>query len=108
MLDHLLREQPLWVALHASDPGERGLGEIEGGGYRRLPVAWSTAGEGLSSNLETIEWEDLAAVTLSYAAVWDAAAGGQMLLSSRLPAGNVTISDGSVFRIRAGQFSVSL
>lgn len=99
----------LYVGLFTSDPGEGGTGtEVSGGSYARQTVAFTVAGN-LASNTAAVEFPTASASwgTITYAAVYDAATGGNLLGSGGLATAK-TIDSGDVFRIPAGDLDITL
>lgn len=99
----------LYVALFTSDPGEDGTGtEVSGGSYARQTATFTVSGN-LASNTAAVEFPTATASwgTITYAAVYDAATGGNLLGSGGL-ATSKTISSGDVFRIPAGDLDITL
>lgn len=99
----------LYVGLFTSDPGEGGTGtEVSGGSYARQTVTFTVAGN-LASNTAAVEFPTASASwgTITYAAVYDAATGGNLLGSGGLATAK-TIDSGDVFRIPAGDLDITL
>ncbi|WP_155300691.1 phage tail fiber protein [Deinococcus kurensis] len=91
LLNVLLREQPVWVALYVSDPTDAG-GGLEAGGadpdYARVPVTFSEPLDGVCSNVDAVSFPVASAPwgTVTHLGVMDAAAGGNLLVHGPLPA----------------------
>lgn len=99
----------LYVGLFTSDPGEAGTGsEVSGGSYARQTVTF-TVTDNLASNTAAVEFPTATASwgTITYAAVYDAATGGNLLGSGGLATAK-TIDSGDVFRIPAGDLDITL
>lgn len=99
----------LYVGLFTSDPGEAGTGsEVSGGSYARQTVTF-TVTDNLASNTAAVEFPTATALwgTVTYAAVYDAATGGNLLGSGGLATAK-TIDSGDVFRIPAGDLDITL
>lgn len=99
----------LYVGLFTSDPGEGGTGtEVSGGSYARQTVTF-TVTDNLASNTAAVEFPTASASwgTITYAAVYDAATGGNLLGSGGLATAK-TIDSGDVFRIPAGDLDITL
>lgn len=99
----------LYVGLFTSDPGEGGTGtEVSGGSYARQTVTFTVSGN-LASNTAAVEFPTASASwgTITYAAVYDAATGGNLLGSGGLATAK-TIDSGDVFRIPAGDLDITL
>lgn len=99
----------LYVGLFTSNPGEAGGGtEVSGGSYARQTAAFTVAAN-LASNTAAVEFPTASASwgTITYAAIFDAASGGNMLAYGALTASK-TIATGDVFRIPAGDYDITL
>lgn len=99
----------LYVALFTSDPGEAGSGtEVSGGSYARQSASFTVVNN-LASNTAAVEFPTASASwgTITYAAVYDSASGGNLLASGGLTTSK-TIDSGDVFRIPAGDFDITL
>lgn len=99
----------LYVGLFTTDPGEAGTGtEVSGGSYARQTIAFTvTASQ--ASNTAAVEFPTATASwgTITYAAIYDAASGGNMLAYGALTISK-TIDSGDVFRIPTGDFDIDL
>ena len=69
----------LFVALHQVDPGDEGVGEVDGGGYRRQEVDLTRLGSGTAANANVIEYDDMPRAHVGYFGIWDAREGGNFL-----------------------------
>jgi hypothetical protein len=99
----------LYVALFTSDPGETGSGtEVSGGSYARQTIAFTVTGN-QASNTAAVEFPTATASwgTITYAAVYDALSGGNLLAYGALTTSK-TIASGDVLRIPAGDFDINL
>lgn len=99
----------LYVALFTSDPGETGSGtEVSGGSYARQTIAFTVTGN-QASNTSAVEFPTATASwgTVTYAAVYDALSGGNLLAYGALTTSK-TIASGDVLRIPAGDFDINL
>ena len=99
----------LYVALFTSDPGETGSGtEVSGGSYARQTVAFTVTGN-QASNTAAVEFPTATGSwgTITYAAVYDALSGGNLLAYGALTTSK-TIASGDVLRIPAGDFDINL
>lgn len=99
----------LYVALFTTDPGEAGTGtEVSGGSYARQTATFTVSGA-TATNTAAVEFPTATASwgTITYAAVYDAVSGGNLLASGALTASK-TISSGDVFRIPASNLSITL
>jgi hypothetical protein len=99
----------LYVGLFTSDPGEGGTGtEVSGGSYARQTIAFTvTANQ--ASNTAAVEFPTATASwgTVTYAAIYDAVSGGNLMAYGALTASK-TIASGDVLRIPAGDFDINL
>jgi len=99
----------LYVALFTSDPGETGSGtEVSGGSYARQTIAFTVTGN-QASNTAAVEFPTATASwgTITYAAVYDAVSGGNLMAYGALTTSK-TIASGDVLRIPAGDFDINL
>lgn len=99
----------LYVGLFTSDPGETGSGtEVSGGSYARQTITFTVTGSQASSSA-AVEFPTATASwgTITYAAVYDAVSGGNLLASGALTTSK-TIDSGDVFRIPSGDFDIDL
>jgi hypothetical protein len=99
----------LYVALFTSDPGETGSGtEVSGGSYARQTIAFTVTGN-QASNTSAVEFPTATGSwgTITYAAVYDALSGGNLLAYGALTTSK-TIASGDVLRIPAGDFDINL
>lgn len=99
----------LYVALFTSDPGETGSGtEVSGGSYARQTATF-TVTDNQASNTAAVEFPTATGSwgTITYAAVYDASSGGNLLAYGALTTSK-TIASGDVLRIPAGDFDINL
>lgn len=99
----------LYIALFTSDPGETGSGtEVSGGSYARQTAAFTVVNN-QASNTAAVEFPTATGSwgTITYAAVYDAASGGNLLAYGALTTSK-TIASGDVLRIPAGDFDINL
>ena len=99
----------LYVGLFTSDPGEAGAGtEVSGGSYARQTITFTVTGSQASSSA-AVEFPTATASwgTITYAAVYDAVSGGNLLASGALTTSK-TIDSGDVVRIPSGDFDIDL
>lgn len=99
----------LYVGLFTTDPGEAGTGtEVSGGSYARQTITFTVTGAQASSNA-AVEFPTATASwgTITYAAIYDAVSGGNLLASGALTTSK-TIDSGDVFRIPTGDFDIDL
>jgi hypothetical protein len=99
----------LYVGLFTSDPGEGGSGtEVSGGSYARQTIAF-TVTDNQASNTAAVEFPTATASwgTVTYAAVYDAVSGGNLMAYGALTTSK-TIASGDVLRIPAGDFDINL
>jgi hypothetical protein len=100
----------VYVALYTTDPTDADTGtEISGNGYARQSVTFGAPSNGASTNSAAVEFPQATGSwgTIAYIGLRDASSGGNLLYHSPLDASK-TISTGDVFRISAGNLSVTL
>lgn len=100
----------VYVALYTTDPTDADTGtEISGNGYARQSVTFGAPSNGASVNSAAVEFPQATGSwgTVAYIGLRDASSGGNLLYHSPLDASK-TISTGDVFRISAGNLSVTL
>ena len=103
-----------YISLHTADPTDAGTGtEVSGTGYARVQAEFATA-SGTSGSVVTTADTTWAAAgaswgTVGWIGVWDSAIGGSnnMLYHTALDAAK-TIDTGDVFKITAGNLTVTL
>lgn len=106
-----LTYDPVHVALFTTDPGEDASGtEVTGGSYARKSVAASVfvVLTGSAANNANIEFTEATANwgTISHAAIFTSASGGDMLYYSPLEA-SIAINTAEVFRINSGSLVIT-
>lgn len=100
----------VYVALYTTDPTDADTGtEVSGNGYARQSVTFGAPANGASTNSAAVEFPQATGSwgTVAYIGLRDASSGGNLLYHSPLDASK-TISTGDVFRISAGNLSVTL
>ena len=100
----------VYVALYTTDPTDADTGtEVSGNGYARQSVTFGAPSNGASTNSAAVEFPQATGSwgTVAYIGLRDASSGGNLLYHSPLDASK-TISTGDVFRISAGNLSVTL
>ena len=103
-----------YVSLHTADPTDAGTGtEVSGTGYARVQAEFATAsgtGGSVATTTDTT-WAAAGASwgTVGWIGIWDAGgtSGGNMLYHTALDAAK-TIDTGDVFKITAGNLTVTL
>lgn len=101
-----------YVALFTAAPGEAGGGtEVSGTGYARQSSAFTVSGAAptQAANTAAIEYPTAGSAwgTVTHAAVFDAASGGNLLAYAALTEAK-PISSGDVFRFPAGNLAFTL
>lgn len=118
ILDHILGQGArdftspanLYVGLFTTDPTDAGTGtEVSGGSYARTAVAFDAAASGSASNTANVTFTTATADwgTVTHAAVYDAASGGNMLFHGGLTTSK-SVTNGDTFQISAGQLTITL
>ena len=115
LIDHLLgpntfaKPSAKYVALYVGDPTAGGT-EVAttGSAYARLSGAFTIAAN-VATNTSDLQWSAATAAwgTITHAAVYDAATGGNMLVSAPLAAAK-TIASGDILRIPATNLTITL
>ena len=101
-----------YISLHTADPTDAGTGaEVSGGSYARVASSFATA-SGTSGAVVTDATATFPTATANWGTVgwiglWDAASSGNMLYHTALDA-TKTIDSGDIFKITAGNLSVTL
>ena len=116
LLDHLFNigaysSPDTYVGLSTADPLDdaSGLAEPSGSGYARVQVtAWSRVGNEIDND-NAVEFSEASGSwgTITYACIFDAVSGGNLLLSFVLDSSQ-TVSSGETARFPAGDFNVTL
>ena len=102
-----------YISLHTSDPTDAGTSstEVTGGSYARVasgfPTASSTGGSVVTDTVATFPTATANWGTVGWIGLWDAASSGNMLYHTALDAPK-TIDSGDIFKIAAGNLSVTL
>jgi hypothetical protein len=102
-----------FVGLFTAAPSDTGGGtEVSGSGYSRKATGTITVSgtATTATNSAVIEFDPASGGnwgTITYAAIFDASTGGNMLAWAELTTAR-TINDGDVFRIPAGSLTVTL
>lgn len=112
MLAHVLGD-PLWLALHESDPGPTGIvaTELAGGGYgrRRISFPASPSGKAVASTTRQRFTGLTTGQVVNYLAVWDAATGGNMIFVIDVSAGGgISVTDTGEFICEAGDVALQI
>jgi hypothetical protein len=104
----------IYVGLSTADPldDSSGLAEPVGNGYSRITTSssnWNTASDGMINNVNELVFSEATGSwgTITHFALFDAAAGGNMLCHGELTPARTIIS-GDKARFIAGDLSVSL
>ena len=99
-----------YISLHTADPTDAGTGaEVSGGSYARVASSFATATTGSVVTDATATFPTATANwgTVGWIGLWDAASSGNMLYHTALDASK-TIDSGDIFKITAGNLSVTL
>jgi hypothetical protein len=101
-----------YISLHTADPTDAGTGaEVSGGSYARVASSFATAsgtsGAVVSDATATFPTATADWGTVGWIGLWDAASSGNMLYHTALDAPK-TIDSGDIFKITAGNLSVTL
>ena len=100
----------IYVALYTTDPTDADTGtEVAGNGYVRQSVTFGAPSNGATSNSAAVEFPQATGSwgTVAYIGLRDASTSGNLLYHTALDTSK-TISTGDVFRISAGNLSVTL
>ena len=101
-----------YISLHTADPTDAGTGtEVSGTGYTRVQAEFADAsgtGGSVATTTDTT-WAAAGASwgTVGWIGIWDASSSGNMLYHTALDAAK-TIDTGDVFKITAGNLTVTL
>jgi hypothetical protein len=115
LLDHVLKVAAytvptnVYVALFTDATTDAGGGtEVVGGSYARQTSTWAaaTSGAGATSNTGAISFVNMPAVTVTHVALFDAAAGGNMLYHGPLTAPQA-VTAGNTFIFSIGDLDVT-
>jgi hypothetical protein len=116
ILDHMLRAQSftppttVYVALFTVSPSDSGGGtEVSGGSYARQAVTFGAASGGSISNSADITFPQATANwgTIEAVGLFDASTAGNLLWYGDLTQSK-TVNNGDIFKISAGNLTVSL
>ncbi len=99
----------VYVSLHSADPGDGGGNEISGGSYARKAVTFGAPSNGVSTNSADVTFDQATGSwgTITHIGIQDALTSGNLLYHTPLTTSK-TIDTDDVFRIVAGQLSVTL
>lgn len=99
----------VYVSLHNADPTDAGGNEISGGSYARKSVTFGAPSNGTSTNSADVTFDQATASwgTITHIGIQDALTSGNLLYHTPLTTSK-TIDTDDVFRIVAGQLSVTL
>lgn len=115
ILDHVFGGNPytapstLYLALFTAAPSDAGGGtEVSGGAYARQAVTFTVTGD-TASNSAAVEFPTATASygTVTHAAIFDAASGGNLLDWGALSVSKA-IDTGDVFRLPTGDYDITL
>jgi hypothetical protein len=99
-----------FLALYTSDPTDADTGtEVTGGSYARQSITMGAPSNGASTNSVAIEYPQCTADwgTVAFVGIRDAVTGGNLLYHTALDTSKV-IANGDIFKITAGNLSVTL
>jgi hypothetical protein len=99
-----------YLALYTSDPTDADVGtEVSGGSYTRQPITMGAPSNGASTNSASIEFSQATADwgIVAYVGIRDALTSGNLLYHTALDTSK-TIANGDIFKITAGNLSVTL
>ena len=97
----------LYASLHTSDPGDSGTGEVTGGSYARLVIAFSAASGKASSNTGALSFTGMPAATITHVGLWSASSAGTFWWGGSLAVSRTTAA-GDTFQIAIGDFDINL
>ncbi len=108
-LDFMLNGRTTWVGLHVSSPGSTGTPstEVSGASYERVICNFTTPSSKTSLNDNVLEWDNMPTAKITYAGVWDAEFGGNIIAYGAL-AGTANVFYGQQFVIPAGDLAISI
>lgn len=119
LINHILRNTAyttpgtsIYVSLHTGSPGEAndGANEVSGGSYARVQVsAWNAPSNGVTANTNAFEFPEATGSwgTITHFGVYDASTSGNLLFHGAANS-SVAISSGDIYRVKAGNFTVTL
>ena len=99
-----------YLALYTSDPTDADTGtEVTGGSYARQAITMGAPSNGVSTNSASIEFPQATADwgIVAYVGIRDALTSGNLLYHTPLDTSK-TIANGDIFKITAGNLSVTL
>jgi len=99
-----------YVALFTSDPTDAGTGtEVSGGSYARTAVTMGAPSNGVSTNSADVTFPTATGSwgTVGWIGIYDASTSGNLLYHTALDLSK-TVSTGDIFKISAGNLSVTL
>jgi len=100
----------VYVGLYTTDPTDANTGtEVSGGSYARKAVTFGAPSNGASVNSAAVEFDEATATwgTVGWIGILDALSGGNLLYHTPLDSSKL-IESGDVFKINAGNLSVTL
>jgi hypothetical protein len=100
----------VYVSLYTSDPTDADSGtEVSGGSYARTSAAFDAPSNGVTQNTSDVTFPTATASwgTVTHVAIHDASTAGNMLFHTPLDT-NKTIDSGDIFKITAGNLTVTL
>ena len=100
----------VYVALFTSDPTDANTGtEVSGGSYARQSATFDAPSNGVTQNTADIQFPAATASwgTVTHLGLYDASTSGNLLFHTDLDT-NKTIDTGDVFKITAGNLTVTL
>ena len=100
----------VYVGLYTTDPTDANTGtEVSGGSYARKAVTFGAPSNGASVNSAAVEFTQATGTwgTVGWIGILDALSGGNLLYHTPLDSSKL-IESGDVFKINAGNLSVTL
>jgi len=100
----------VYVGLYTTDPTDANTGtEVSGGSYTRKAVTFGAPSNGASVNSAAVEFDEATGTwgTVGWIGILDALSGGNLLYHTPLDSSKL-IESGDVFKINAGNLSVTL
>lgn len=115
-LDHNLgtttftKPSAVYVSLHTASPTDSASStEVTGGSYARVVSTFSAAatvsGVSTASNVGALNWTNMPTATVTYAGIYDASTGGNLLYYGALTASKA-LTAGDNFTMNAGSLIV--
>lgn len=109
LLNRVFRESgPVYLALHAREPGSVGDGELTGRGYGRQVAEFGEASLGQIRSRKTVDFPDLPGGSIRHLGFWDAKNGGHFLWGVALDAERTIQNDGDWFRVPADAIEIAI